>query len=248
MNRSDAGNASRLIQFGLQPKLRPKEGSDYRRLFDRYRTDTDFAELVRAIAEGLGLYVQVPSQLGLILTGDVDGPFRVTVDNAGLPVRSGTSRLQDRRCFGLVLTAIAAYAYPNGEALTETSNPTVRCEDIERFLARHLDAVVAAAEADDSAVDDLDAQLGEAARMWVDLPDVLPTDRGGYRKDCRRSYVLGALEFLVEQGRARKEPALADPRGEVYALNDRFRIGLSELAETAIFEVLATGQHLPEGA
>jgi hypothetical protein len=245
MNHADVSQASRLVQHALNPNARPRTGSDYRALLDRFDTDTTFAEVVRTVAEGLGLYVQATSPLGLLVAGDADGPFRVTVDNAGLPIRSGPRRLQDRRCYGLVLAAIAAYAYPNGESLVETTNPTVRPADVERFLSRRIAAVAGAADGD-TLVDDLDIELGEAARTWLDLPEVLPRDTGsGFKRDCRRAYVIGTLEFLVERGRARKEAALADDRGDAYALNDRFRIGLAEVAETVVFGVLAHGEDAP---
>jgi len=253
VNLSDVSKAARLVQHGLDPKQRPTGDSEYRLLFDRYRTDVEFAELVKRVAEGLGLYLRSPTRLGLVLAGDIDGPFAVTLDNCGLPLRQGASRLQDRRCFGLVLTAIAAFAYPNGEALAETDNRPVRAFEIERFVSRHAEEIAAAVDAACNAADaggrpdELDVQLGEAARSWLDLPEVLPAERGGYRRDCRRSYSTSALVFLVATGRAHREPALDDERGEAFTLNDRFRIGISEITETLVFSILAGGPPGPGG-
>lgn len=249
MNRSDASAAARLVRYALVPANRPTPASEYRVLLDRFRTDTEFEEDVRTIAEGLGLFVRAPTPLGLILTGDADGPFRVTLDNCGLPLRSGANRLVDRRCFGLVLTALAAFAYPNGEALAETTSPTVRPAELERFITRHATSLAAVAVDAGEQADELDVQLAEAAKHWLDLPEVLPSERGGYRRECRRSYVLSSLAFLVETGRARRDAALADDRGEAYTLNDRFRAGLLEVAETLAFEVFAAdraGDHEEE--
>jgi hypothetical protein len=234
MNLADISSAARLVRYALSPKERPTPEGQYRALLDRYRTDTAFAEIVGRVADGLGLDLRVPTQLGLLVSGTAEGPFAVTLDNCGLPLRSGTNRLQDRRCFGLVLVAIAAYAYPNGESLIETTNPTVRPSELERFLDRHISAV---AEITDG--DEVDSQLGAAARSWLDLPEVLPAERGGLRRDCRRDYVQRTLEFLVVQGRARREAALDDERGRAYVLNDRFRIGLAETAESLVFGILA---------
>jgi hypothetical protein len=243
MNLTDAGGAAQLLRYALDPGERPRPDSDYRRLLERFRLDTGFAELTRHIAEGLGLYLGAVTPLGLLVSGDVDGPFAVTLDNSGLPLRSGASRLQDRRCFGLVLVAVAAYAYPTGADLVATTNPTVRPEALLRFINTHVDTLV---EACDGADDELDAQVGEAARMWRDLPAVLPAERGGLKRDCQRSYVNRTLEYLADQGRARRDAALADERGEAYALNDRFRSGLSEVCETVAFGVLAAdGDHGP---
>lgn len=188
------------------------------------------------IADGLGLDLRMPSQLGLIMAGHADSPFAVTLDNCGLPIRTGPKRLQDRRCFGLVLVALAAYAYPNGESLIDPTNPTVRAAELERFLDRQI-AVIQ--ELTEQPGDELDGQLGAAAGDWLDLPSVLPAERGGLRRDCRRDYVQKTLEFLVAQGRARREPTLDDEHGRAYALNDRFRIGMAETVESVVFESLA---------
>ena len=239
MNRADTTAAARLLQYAATPSARPTPDTDYRALLDRYRTDAEFAEGVVAVADGLGLYVHAASPLGLIVTGDRDGPFRVTLDNCGLPLRSSPAgtRLQDRLLSGLVLVGVAAYAYPNGEALTETTTPTVRAADLNRFLTRNAENLTALAEAD--GVGERDAQLGDAARRWRRLPEVLPAERGGNRRDCQRRYITDLLGWLVSVGRARREPSLADERGDVYRLNDRFRIGIAETAETLAFGMLA---------
>jgi hypothetical protein len=235
MNLTDVTAAARLIRYALTTKERPSGDGQYRVLLDRYRTNTEFAEIVGRVADGLGLDVRMPTQLGLLIAGHADGPFAVTLDNSGLPLRT-QHKLQDRRCFGLLLVALVAYAYPNGEALVETTNPTVRAIELERFLTRHITTAIEAADESD---DEMDQQLGEAARTWLDLPEVLPSERGGLRRDCRRDYVQRTLDYLVAQGRARREMALDDEHGSVYALNDRFRVGISEVTESVVFEVLA---------
>ncbi|MEU6559889.1 hypothetical protein [Nocardia nova] len=226
MNLADISEAARLVRYALAPKDRPTPGSQYRTLLNRYRTDVVFAEAVSRIADGLGIDIHATTQLGLLISGRTDGPFAVTLDNSGLPIRVGEHRLQDRRCLGLVLVALAAYAYPNGEALADSVNPTVRRSELERFLDRHIDLIAARYNNGD----DTQHQLSEAARMWMDLPEVLPAQRGGIRRDCRRWYVTQILTYLVQQGRARREPTLDDEGGEAYVLNDRFRVGLSEMA------------------
>jgi hypothetical protein len=184
----------------------------------------------------------------LIVTGDSDGPFRVTLDNSGLPLRASpaATRLQDRLLFGLVLVAVAAYAYPTGETLTETTTPTVRAADLNRFLTRRAKAV--ATLTDDENAEETDVQLAQAASRWLDLPEVLPAERGsGYKKDCQRRYITDLLNWLVNAGRARREPSMTDDRGQAYTLNDRFRIGLAETAETLAYRVLAHSEDRDEG-
>lgn len=239
MNRLEMTAAARLLRYAVTVSLRPTAGSDYRALLDRYRTDVEFAEAVVAVAEGLGLDVRAATPLGLIVTGDGDSPFRITLDNSGLPLRASpaAARLQDRLVSGLVLVAVAAYAYPTGESLTETTTPTVRPAELNRFITRKAEALRGLAGAE--RVDEIDSQLGEAARMWLELPEILPAERGGLRKECQRRYVNDILNWLVDAGRARRESAMSDERGQAYTLNDRFRIGIAETADTLAFEILA---------
>lgn len=242
MNLTDVGDAASLLRFALVPKQRPTPDSPYRSLLDRYRSDAEFAEVVARIAGGLGLRVHLPTQLGLLLTGAPDGPFALTLDNSGLPRRTGPKQLQDRYCFGLVMVALAAYAYPNGEALLDAGSPSVRTAELQRFLTRHARA---AAEQADTAEKPRSRQLGEAARLWLDLPEV-PVNDGGRSRDNRRYYVHTLLNYLVDNGRARRETVLDDERGEVYQLNDRFRIGLAEVTQDAVYALLAEARRADE--
>jgi hypothetical protein len=234
MNHSDISSAARLLRHALSPKDRPTPASQYRELLDRYQTDVNFAEIVERIAEGLGLDVHQTSQLGLLVSGHVDSPFGVTLDNCGLNVRkSGEQRLRDRRCFGLVLLAIITYAYPNGDALIDPANRPLRAVEIERFLEQRIKRLLSL----DADVGEPEGQLCESAKAWHGLPQLLPTETGRVGRDCHRWYVNTTLTYLVEQGRARREPALDDETGEAYVLNDRFRIGLADVTEGLITEM-----------
>ena len=108
---------------------------------------------------------------------------------------------------------------------------------IQRSELRDLGEKVAAGER----LDEADAQLGAAARRWLDLPEVLPAERGGNKRDCQRRYITDLLTWLVAAGRARREPSVSDERGQAYTLNDRFRIGIAETAETLAYRILTRG-------
>ncbi|HTV00587.1 MAG TPA: hypothetical protein VMF13_08630 [Luteitalea sp.] len=245
MNHADITSAAHLLRFALTPKERPVGDNSYRTLMDRYLTDGEFAEIVARMADGLGLLIREATPLGLLVAGTADGPFVVTLDNCGLPIRStGKEKLEDRRCFGLALVGLAAYAYPGGEALSDTASPTVRARELERFISAHAGTVIESAE---NSEDEQEQQLCEAARTWLDLPEVLPGGRGGgLRRGCRQDYINRTLDFLVAQGRARRESVLDDERGAAYALNDRFRIGIGEAAETVVFTVFAAARATEE--
>ncbi|MGW0778940.1 hypothetical protein ACWD01_36290 [Streptomyces sp. NPDC002835] len=54
MSASDvAAEASRLVGFGLRPKLVPSRDEEYRRLVRRFRADDEFAAVTAAVAWGL---------------------------------------------------------------------------------------------------------------------------------------------------------------------------------------------------
>src|SRR5690606_13918661 len=54
---ADAADASRLVSFGLHPRLLPARDAEYAALLRRYREDPAFARLTDAVATGLGLIV-----------------------------------------------------------------------------------------------------------------------------------------------------------------------------------------------
>ena len=98
----------------------------------------------------------------------------------------------------------------------------------------------------DADLGESEGQLAESAKTWHDLPQLLVTDTGRVARDCHRWYINATLGFLVEQGRARREPALDDETGEAYVLNDRFRIGLVDVIEVLITEMSTAPPDLGE--
>jgi hypothetical protein len=54
---TDATDAARLIALGMRPKQLPARDLVYADLVRRYGEDDEFAGLVRAVAEGLGIAV-----------------------------------------------------------------------------------------------------------------------------------------------------------------------------------------------
>lgn len=109
----------------------------------------------------------------------------------------------------------------------------MRAPEIERFLDQRIKKLLAL-EADPEYPE---AQLSAAAAAWHELPQLRPTNTGRVGRDCHRWYVQSTLEYLVSQGRARREAALDVDAGEAYVLNDRFRIGLADVSEALIAEM-----------
>jgi hypothetical protein len=191
-----------------------------------------FTELVRSIADGLRLRILGPSRQGLVVVGDEDGPFAMRLDEVP-QIRSG-SRTNDRLLVGLVLIAIAAYAYPTGTDLTDSSASIIRPRELAHFISRAATPLLERATDDD-----LDRRAAEAARTWLELPPVLPGERGRLKRDCQLWYTKTYLSWLEDQGRARVVRAMGEDSDPAYQLTDRFRLGITDVADHLAFTVLA---------
>ena len=236
-SRADVVAATRLVRRALD-RERPKVGGDYEMLLARYRTDTGFADTVAAICEGLSLYQLGVGPAGLIVHGDTDGPFRVTLDNSGL---RNARDAEHRHIYALVLAGIAAYGYRDTGALIDTPAPVIRPLDLERFLARAVDRVAGVSDGRDAADvdgDEWEVLLGEAGRQWRERPAYHETPQGRPKVGCHRWYTTTVLEWLVDWDMAVRQVVLSDERGMAYQLTDRFRLGIGDLVETAAFAAL----------
>src|SRR4051812_12866917 len=106
----DVWAAAELVAFGLRTGARPTDGNPYGQLLERYRTSTSFRDAVDTIAGGLGLIVLgAPPRAGLVLTTQPGSVFAVRMAD----LRSGNLGADDKLIAGLVVLAVAAYAFPN---------------------------------------------------------------------------------------------------------------------------------------
>ena len=233
MTSADAYQAGRLLALALDHSARPgPRFPDYELLLTRWRTDLQFAEIVNAFAEGIGLVILGTTPQGLVVSGEGDGPFSVELDDLP-PIRSAT-RATDRLLAGLVLIAIAAYAYPSGGDLTETSTVAVRPRELTNFITRAAERVATM-----TSEDELDRGAALAAQAWLDLPPILQGERGRLRRECQLWHARTYLEWLTSQGRARTVAAIAGDDEQAYQLTDRFRLGVSAVVDQLAFTVLA---------
>lgn len=222
---TDVRAAGELIAFGLARCARPVDGSDYRRLLDRYRTDLRFADVVDTVAEGLGLDVLGTPRSGLVLAPHPTGPFATRL--ADLRV-GGT---HDRLVAGLVLLALAAYAYPNDVDLDDTETRLVDVVKIDAFLRAAIDGLAGLSGPDGSQA----AQARTAARVYADLPTLVLTATRRRASGCSLKYIESVCGWLVEQGAAREARSLGP---DVYQLTDRFRLLVADSAGSEALDVL----------
>jgi len=115
-SRKMAGDAGRLISFGLRPRLRPSRDSEYQKLVLQFHADPEFEALVREVATGQGLSVLSVDRLeGIVLVAvDEDSPYRMRLTDY-----VNVSGSEMRLLHGLVQIAIAATAYPTAAALED---------------------------------------------------------------------------------------------------------------------------------
>ena len=196
------------------------DGSDYGRLYGRYRTDASFRELFDAIASGLELTI-----LGAPVTGMVLAP------NEGSPFDFRMSDLRpswdpdERLIAGLVLLGIAALKFPHEEDLDEIGSPKiVSIDQVEKFMRDAIKPLAAAV--DDPA--SIESYAASAAEAYERMPGVLRTEKKGQRKKgCTTRVIADVFDLLCEQRMGRAAPRYGK---DTYVLTDRFRIQIGSVA------------------
>ena len=128
--QSQATDAGRLVGYGIRPRHRPANDTDYQALVLRFLADRDFERMVTAVASGQGLSVIACDRMeGLVLAPTDDSPYRLRLaDYIQLP--SAETRL----LHGIVQLAIGATAYPTAAAL-ETRRASFRSRPLRSTSA-----------------------------------------------------------------------------------------------------------------
>ena len=226
--------ASELIAYGLPPRThRPVEGSEYRALLDRYRTELQFKDLADAIAQGLGLEILGTPRSGLVLAPDPAGPFAAKL----VDLKPGMTS-EDKLVSGLVLLAIAAWAYPNDVDLDDPETKVIDIVKIDEFIRA---AVSDLSQSDGTAAE----RARTAAAVYADLPSFRKTPAGRRAAGCTLRYIEIVCDWLVDQGAAREARSLGP---DCFQLTDRFRLLVGDSAGSAALDVLRTIRREQAGA
>lgn len=220
--------AAELVGFGLQRRSRPVEGSEYRALLDRYRTELRFRDVVDTMAEGLGLEVLGTPRSGIVLAPEPGGPFATKLAD----FRTGlNSDQQERLVFGLVLTGIAAYAYPQDVDFDDPETKLVDIVKIDEFLRSAIDTL----RSQEGGEGTPEERARVAAEVYADMPQLITTQTGRRGRGCTLKAIEDALGWLVDQGAAREAGSLGP---DVYHLTDRFRLLVADSAGGAALDAL----------
>ena len=116
---TDVFRAASLIQWGLQPRMRPLQNAEYRELVREYMNRSEFRDIVAEMSDGLGLYVLNVSEHGIVLTPREGSVFWMRPSE----LRTGSSATTDRRLLdGIVQMTIAATVFPRARDLEDDVN------------------------------------------------------------------------------------------------------------------------------
>lgn len=240
-SRAAISDASRLISFGLKPKTRPARDETYLELVNRYRTDDDFADIVKSVALGLDLVIlDVDERHGIVVASTEDSVFAVKMTEYAKRT-GGEGKAAERVLHAIAHMGAATMAYPRPADL---ANPAyvgrITVTGVEAFLR---EATRRLSEAAFDRGDDTDppAETPNLELAWRAYQRRAGTPGSG---DGRRvaSSTLGmvgkALTFLTEQGMLTKRN---DDEGGTYVTTSRYRIQVIEAGQRMFSDLLALG-------
>lgn len=218
----DANDAARLLSFACQPRIRPLADNVYHALLERYRSSSEFRDLVDSVADGIGLEpVAAHPEEGLVVHPQPDHlfSFRLVDYQKGL-------KSQDRMMLGLIHVAIAARAYPTQADLEDDSVKRVSVTEIDEFI-RGLIEEAKRATKDDIGLTPASAELDTAWRAYEKMPAHHKTRSGQLAQSCTHYWITSVLEWLLAQGHAQRATEFGTGH---YRLLHRFRLQISETA------------------
>ncbi|MGI5830587.1 MAG: hypothetical protein ACOX8U_10555 [Bradymonadia bacterium] len=233
INKEDIFRAARLIQWGLQPRLKPVQHGEYIELIQEYMNRGEFREVVEEMSDGIGLYVLDVSEHGIVLSPREDSVFMFKTAD----FRPTSSRADDRLLDGLVQVTIAATVFPRARDLeddVERPRPPVTVDEIEdelRTLCERLSEMHK--DAPDPLADDEQTGLYDAWRVYDNRYAAKETKDNRQVSSSTRRIIEFNLNKLKEFGgfletKLGKTPAWQPTR--------RYNVLVQELAASRLFE------------
>ena len=244
---TDVFRAARLLQWGLQPRIRPIQNSEYRELVREYLNRSEFRDIVHEMSDGLGLYVLNVSEHGVVLSPREESVFWMRASE----FRPGNSSADTRLLDGLVEITIAATVFPRARDLEDDVNrprPPVTVDEIDdalRAICARLKDEFANVDPD---MDDVRTGLYDAWRVYDNTLAKRETKDGREARNSSRRIIKYNLERLKEFG-CFTETRYAGK--EAWQPTRRYNVLIQELAASKLFdEVLKikNGGAAPEDA
>ncbi|MDQ0987599.1 hypothetical protein [Streptomyces sp. V2I9] len=233
----DAEDAAKLIACGMRLRQRPAKDRAYRDLVVRYRTESDFQDLVERTARGLGLKVLGATEdIGVALAALPNSAFETKIEDY---VRVARQRGEGERLLhGIIHLAIAALAFPRPDDLANDGyTGRVSAEAVDTAVRDTCDRLrekAAAAEASGDTPTD-SPELEKVWTAYARRPEAALTKDGRLAMNSTKGMITRALNFLTEQGFLAVAGAGQDGW---YRTTPRYQLQVRELAATSAFEEL----------
>lgn len=221
----DAADAAELLGYACQPTTVAGKHGRYHELTRRYRDDVGFADLVRAVASGLGLRVLGHGTWGVAVIPESSSPLALRTSDL-----CDTTDTATRLCTGLAHAGVAATCYPTPQSLADTRVITVTAEQV-------VDRVTEACAKLDRDHDDhqpaVSDGLRQAWREWLALPhSALSNGERLKRRASRLWFARDALRSLSGRG-------LLTGDGP-WRTTDRYRLMVIDAADDARLRLLSS--------
>jgi hypothetical protein len=238
---SAVADAARILGYALRPKLKPARDEMYAELVRRYRTDDEFAALVRAVTSGLDLVVlDCDDRHGLVVASTEDSVFAVRMTEYAKRT-GGEGKASERVLHALAHLGAATLAYPRPADL---SNPAylgrITVNGVEAFVREATRRLRDTATESGADVDPpTDAPSLEKAWRVYHRRAASPGSGDGRRvSSSTGGMVSKALAFLADQGLLTRR---SDDDGGTYTTTSRYRVQVLEAANRMFNELLALG-------
>ena len=227
----DARDAARLVRYACQPRVRPLADKSYHELLDRYRSSSEFRELVDAIADGLTLLiVAAHPEEGIVAHPHPDGIFTYRLVDYQKGIKP-----TERMLVGLIHIAIAARAYPTPTDLEEETIKRVSVAEVDAFI-RHLISELRREGEDEAGLTSTNAEFDQAWQAYDRMTSRRIKGRNGLSPTCTHYWIGSVLDWLVTQGLAQRATEFGSGH---YRLLHRFRLQVAEAAGQVVYDKLA---------
>ena len=229
---TDVFRAAALLQWGLQPRVRPIQNAEYRELIREYLNRSEFRDVVAEMSDGLGLYVLNVSEHGIVLSPREGSVFWMKSSELRPSNSSADARLLD----GLVEITIAATVFPRARDLEDDINrprPPVTVDEIDDSL-RSICARLKEEFAEvDPNMDDIRTGLYDAWRVYDNTLASRKTEDGRESRSSTLRIIRYNLERLKEFG-CFTETRYAGK--EAWQPTRRYNVLVQELAASRLYD------------
>ncbi|MFE7581062.1 hypothetical protein ACFU5Y_05775 [Streptomyces gardneri] len=236
-----AAEASRLVGFGLRPKLVPSRDDEYRRLVRRFRSDDEFATVTAAVARGLDLVIlEVTERTGVVVASTEESVFAIRMTDYARRT-GGDGKAHERVLHALAHLGAATLAFPRPADLAdETYLGRITAQGVEDFVRQASTALAETAAAEGADTDPSSDRPGLEAvwRVYTRRAQTGATGDGRKLHTSTTGIVSKALAFLADQGLLVRT---GDARGGTYRTTPRYRAQVREAGAIMFDELLALG-------